>query len=415
VRELSGEERNAAVVAHALLFHLYLDEAPGLDVEPGDHGFVLRPTGGGAERTLEIGADFLPSRFTQVMSGASVTTIFSDWRPVDGVRFPFVTRQSTGDPRFDLVVRTTAVSFPDSLPADAIPRPLPGPAGDFELTDPAAARSIAIELVGGLVIVPVRVNGVAARFLLDTGAGATVLGTSLCDRLALPSRGAMEARGAGGSETASFVDVERLELPGVAVRKQTVVTIPLEPFAEVIGLPLDGILGYDFLSRFAVEIDYAGRRLGLYPSGEYPPRDGARRTELRIEANVPRVEGRLDEKHRGSFVIDTGNSSPLLLHTPFVREQGLGAEADSGSRSVTGVGGAESMRETVVDSLEIAGAVFRDVPTLLASADEGAVALGEAIGNIGGALFEDTVLAFDYGAGALWVLEPATAASASAR
>ena len=38
--------------------------------------------------TLELDGDFLPSRFIQVMGGSPVTTTFSDWRPVDGVRWP---------------------------------------------------------------------------------------------------------------------------------------------------------------------------------------------------------------------------------------------------------------------------------------------------------------------------------------
>jgi predicted aspartyl protease len=267
--------------------------------------------------------------------------------------------------------------------------------------------------VGALLLVPVRVNGRDARFLLDTGAGATVIDATLAEELGLESRGLVQARGAAGHDAAAFVGVERLELPGVELRGQTVVTLDLAPVAAVIGRAVDGVLGYDFLSRFAVRLDYPAARLGLWPSGTYSPDPGATLVPLRIESNVPHVDGVLDGTHRGSFLLDTGNSSALLLHSPFVREQGL--RGDNGDRTrVSGVGGHDSMESVGVDSLRIGDRVFRDLTALLARAESGAVALHGSIGNLGGALFADCVLAFDYSAASLWIAA-ATAASASPR
>jgi predicted aspartyl protease len=358
---------------------------------------------------LGIGPDSLPAWYVEAQSGTELRTTFSDWRPVDGVLWPFTSTQSTGDPRFDVTLRTTSAAYPASLPPDAIPRPVTAIPRDVAFLDPEAAANIAVNLIGSLVIVPLEVDGTPGRFLLDTGAGASVIARAFVEKLGLTARGAMEARGAAGSETAAFVDVGRIAVPGVELRDQTVVTVALRGVADAVGTPIDGILGYDFLSRFAVEIDYAARRLGLFPSGGYEGRPGASRIALRVEANVPRVDGRLDGKHAGSFVLDTGNNWPLLLHSPFVRRHGL-APDDTTSVPITGVGGLQSMRRGTVETLALGDTVFRDVRTLLASADEGAVALDEAIGNVGGALFANRVLAFDYGAGALWI-----ASSASAR
>ncbi|HMB69466.1 MAG TPA: aspartyl protease family protein, partial [bacterium] len=148
-------------------------------------------------------------------------------------------------------------------------------------------------------------------------------------------------------------------------------------------------------------------------SGGFTPDPGAVRVPLRIETNVPRVDGVLDGEHRGSFLLDTGNSTALLLHSPFVKKHEL--RGDGGDRfQVSGVGGADLMEQAVVDSLRIGGRLFREVPALLARAETGAVALHGAIGNLGSALFGDEVVAFDYGEGALWIAA-ATADSASSR
>jgi predicted aspartyl protease len=415
VRPLTGDELSGARIAHSLLFHSYLDgSGEDLLVEVEGDSITLRPRDGTGEALLALGEGSRPVWFERTMSGTRARTTFSDWRPADGVLWPFASTQTTGDPRFDLTLTTTEASYPEALPEAAIPAPVAGPACDFAVTDVDSARAIAFEPVGALIILPVLVGECAGRFLLDTGAGATVLDEAFARSLGLQPRGAMEARGAGGSRTARFVDVERLALPGIEISRQTVVTVPLDDVEAALGTRIDGILGYDFLSRFAVEIDYALQRLALFPSGGYVPRGGAARCPLRIEANVPRLEGRLDGEHAGSFVLDTGNAYALLLHAPFVRRHGLGL-GQGEDLTITGVGGEEAMRRARVDSLAFGDAVFRDVPALLATSESGAIALEESIGNVGGALFRDSVLAFDYGAGALWIAPSASAASASPR
>jgi predicted aspartyl protease len=423
VRAATGDEIVDAHLAHALLFHEYLDGSGArLDVRPGaDREIELRDASDPASppRTLafaESAADphlVLPSAFRQRDHGVTVVTTFEDWRVVDGVRFPFASKQSTGDPRFDLTLRTVACEILDDLPAGAIAPPVPD-APDFEIADADSARTIPVELVDHLVLVTAEVNGVPGSFLLDSGAGATVLDSGFASRLGLAERGVMEARGTGGSETAAFVDASTLQLPGVVLRGQTIVTIGLDGVAEALGRPIAGILGWDFLSRFAVEIDYARARLALAPSGKYEPRPGAVRVPLRIEMNVPRVEGTLDGEHRGSFLVDTGNGRGLLLHSPFARAHGYGERRSDGAVDVAGVGGSTRMDQITIRSLALGGAEFRDLPAFVSDSDEGIVAIDEAIGNVGGALFERSVLAFDYSEESLWILPPSSA-SASGR
>lgn len=421
VREATGEERVDALVAHSLLFHGYLaGSGNGLAVMPGPESSVeLRAAGDGdaPARTLTFvaagdPARLLPASFRQRQHGVEVVTTFGDWRETQGIRFPYVARQSTGDPRFDLTLRTAAVDVLDDLPEGAIAPPVEA-ARDFEITDPDSATAIAGELAGSLLLVTAEADGVRGAFLVDTGAGATVLDAAFAEELGLAGRGRMEARGAGGSEAAFFVDLETLRLPGVVVRGQTVVALPLEGVAAALGRPLAGILGYDFLSRFAVEIDWPAARLALRPPGAYRPPAGAVHVPLRIEAAVPRVEGSV-EGHRGSFLVDTGNGRGLLLHTPFVRARGFDGRPSRPAADVTGVGGRTPLRSITVATLALGDAEFRDVTAHWSEENDGIVAIHESIGNVGAALFRDGVLAFDYSEESLWVRSP-SAVSASAR
>ncbi len=411
VREVTGDERASFLLSHDLLFHGYLEPDPsGLTVRAHRDGLELIPTGGLSrvlhleDRDGETGPLLLPVSLTESQHGVEVRTTFEEWRLVDGVRFPFRSVQRSGDPRFDLVITTTVIESIAPPEEAEFRRPAPGTGTDARIVDPHQARSIPLEFLGAIPVVRVRVEGSEPRpFLVDTGAGATVLGRRLAEELGLTSRGVLEARGAGGSESASFVEVRSLRLPGVEITNQTLVTVSLDQVAAATSFPLDGVLGYDFLSRFAVEIDYAAERLRLFAPETYRAGPQLVRVPLSLEANVPRIEGRIDDLPAGKFLLDTGNNATLLIHSPFARHHGLKADAEDGALEIAGIGGSESLGSFEVGRLTLGSAVFRNVTALVSSSESGIVALEEAVGNVGSALFADGVLAFDYSEGAAWV------------
>ena len=425
VREASGDELASCELSHALWFQTWLDgDVEGFDVRfddsaPGAPVVHLRPSAGGPERRLVLGPTrdgaVLPVRFERSESGTPVTTTFEDWRIVDGVRFPFVSEQRTGDSRFDVTGRTTSLRLLDALPDGNITAPAVRSPGDGRITDPARARDIPLERPGGIFLVRVEVNGTPdLAFLLDTGAGATVIASEWAAAHGLESRGVLEARGAAGSESAAYVRVQRLRLPGVELSDQMLVTVPLASLGVALGTPVDGILGWDFLSRFAVEIDEPRNRLAVSPSGAYTPRDGMARLPMRIELNVPRIEGVLDGNHPGSFLLDTGNATEVLLHSSFAAAHGYLDRATDASVTLSGIGGDARIRQVDIASLSLGEVRFANLAAVLAPSGSGVISLEEAIGNLGAKLLTGRVLGLDYGAGAAWLSATGAPAAASA-
>ncbi|NNE44923.1 MAG: retroviral-like aspartic protease family protein, partial [Gemmatimonadetes bacterium] len=188
VRALTGAELQAVRAAHVLLFHDYLHADGAVAATPDGAAFRL---GKDAGRELRLGENFLPETFHQSVEGSATVTRFTEWEEVDGVLWPHVAHQSSGDSRFDMTIRTTSASYPDRLPAASIPRPEVGTARDFEFAEATGALAIPIDFAGTLPLVPLQVNGRSASFLLDTGAGATVLAPGLARRLDLVPRGVM--------------------------------------------------------------------------------------------------------------------------------------------------------------------------------------------------------------------------------
>lgn len=99
--------------------------------------------------------------------------------------------------------------------------------------------------------VPVTINGQGPfRFMIDTGAQATVVTPALRDRLALPSLGRATLVG-----MAARRDVEVVQLDGLAFAARVFNAIEA-PLLEAQHIGADGILGLDSLQNLRVLIDF---------------------------------------------------------------------------------------------------------------------------------------------------------------
>jgi predicted aspartyl protease len=111
---------------------------------------------------------------------------------------------------------------------------------------PSSAK-VKFRLAGGaqpLILIPVEVNGEGPfEFILDTGAGTSLLSSQLGERLGIKVLGSKEGQSAGGA-----VSVALARLSSLAVG----------------GAKLDGIVGYNFLRNYKVGLDYPNETLSLF-------------------------------------------------------------------------------------------------------------------------------------------------------
>ncbi len=121
------------------------------------------------------------------------------------------------------------------------------------------------ELDGHLPVMTVVVDGQALRFGLDTGAAANLLGTKW--KHLLPSTTADAVADVQGLDQ-SVQRVPVVALSGIQAQQHTFdgafLLMPLDHVQTTSGQPIDGLLGYPFLSGYQVAIDYKGGRLLLW-------------------------------------------------------------------------------------------------------------------------------------------------------
>ena len=144
--------------------------------------------------------------------------------------------------------------------------------------------SLPITRAGGLLLVPVAINGTTADFVLDTGTERTVVGQEAAGRLHLARDEwvSTDIQGTGGRDRQRLGRPASLSLGGVALRRRTVAadnSVVVGPIPDSVGgAPIAGLLGQDFLSVFDLDLDVPGKTLTLYGvagcSGRFLPWTG---------------------------------------------------------------------------------------------------------------------------------------------
>ncbi len=125
--------------------------------------------------------------------------------------------------------------------------------------------SFPFEFRKDMIFVPVRLNGSEPlSFVLDTGSTRMLVDRTLANSLGLRRSGQGSMQGAGaGRIPIEFVQNVDNGLPGLESTGYEFSTADLQPLRGSLGVEIDGILGYEFFSRFVVTIDYESRILTL--------------------------------------------------------------------------------------------------------------------------------------------------------
>jgi clan AA aspartic protease (TIGR02281 family) len=122
---------------------------------------------------------------------------------------------------------------------------------------------------GGVLLVPVRVQGRDFELLVDTGAAYTALSKDVIALLAMPSdprRTVNIVSIHGGILKVPVVTITELRIGGLRIANVTAVVLDLSP-----ALKFDGMLGMNVLQQFRVTVETDTGTLVLRPLGRYTP------------------------------------------------------------------------------------------------------------------------------------------------
>jgi hypothetical protein len=253
----------------------------------------------------------------------------------------------------------------------------------------AATVTVPAKLRDAVPVIEVRVNGSRPlAFVLDTGSSRMLLDSSLIVPLGLTRGAADSIHGAGAGPVAVTSIDDEITL-AVGSLQSSGYHFDATDLSHV-GLRdhIDGILGYDFLERHVVLIDYARSQVTFDPAS--PPR-GSREVPISIEGKWPFVRATVLQAGRApladKFLIDTGSGD--AVDHPSIK----GRKTPVGS----GLGQPLPGRIGTAD-FELAGFRFANVTMVAGSGSE----LGKRL--IGGGMLANFVVTIDYANARMYLL-----------
>jgi len=253
-----------------------------------------------------------------------------------------------------------------------------------------------IRIPSGNLAVQPQVDGQEAGwFLLDTGAGRSVIDIGLADSLDMESIGELPAMGFGGLVTVHYRIGESLTLGPMEIERPTFLEIDLSPLREAFGMDIAGILGYDLFMRCLVDLDVTGDSLFLYQPGAWDLSE-VDWQDLIFHRNAPVLSCSFDGGHTALFDLDTGFPGMVTFNRTYAEQSGLLDELELETFTAGGVGGTVKMQSGQLGWLEIGGHRWEGVPMSVAGESQGVRADEAIAGLIGTGLLPSFKVLIDY-------------------
>jgi len=257
------------------------------------------------------------------------------------------------------------------------------------------ARTIPLEVSqDGHIFLRVRVNdSLPVLFGLDSGFEQSAITAKQAKALNVKTYG--EARVAGGGENTQEFSLTRdisFELSGMKVNFKEVGVLSLDFPSPMPNETISGILGYDFINRFAVEIDFSKKVMGLYDPRTYRYHGTGSILPIKMLDNNPCVEATVTLPElspvSGMFVIDTGAGNDIFFNSPFVRKHHLlDSKQEMAQAKTLGIGGVSNIRIGYAFSVKLGHIVIDKPKVHFSLATKGDSASPIYAGHLGNGIF----------------------------
>ncbi len=301
------------------------------------------------EGTTELPATFVGDKIVDRKSVGVVRVTLSNGDPIDCYVDPQTGAyvQATIDPGGSYETTIHIAAYRDALPGkkmisayrldndksllayQAFQPNVPISAQEFHPPVPAASwtfgkgASWPITLTHERILLDATVNGIAGRFILDTGADGIVFDDEFADRAKAPAlHGSTEAETLRGAVPTRVRRVNSIALGGATLHNVLVYSQDFRAH-DYRGLDwkgYDGLIGYDLFAGAIVKLDVYGSKLTILdPSTEIEdPR--AISLLLDLSQGVPAIPMTLNKSIAVNAMLDTGNPGIVIISRDIIKK-----------------------------------------------------------------------------------------------
>ncbi len=225
-------------------------------------------------------------------------------------------------------------------------------------------------LSGGIIIVKAGIDNFpdSLNFVFDTGSGGISLDSLTAAELHIATQKTdRTVRGIAGLKKVDFAFNHALRLPGLMVDSLDFHINNYELLSSVYGVRIDGIIGFSFLKRYIVKVDFEHYVIEVhspgyikYPKGGYLLHAGFNS----LPYHSVTIEG--NATINGKFILDTGAGLCVLFSQDFVDDSlPLNKKYKIFATQTEGIGGKKEMGLTIAQSVRFGPYRFKKVPAYI--------------------------------------------------
>ncbi len=257
------------------------------------------------------------------------------------------------------------------------------------------------QLSGGVILVKAKFGDVkdTFNFILDTGSSGISLDSGTAEKYSIPHvPSGRYLYGIAGVRKVDFAPHQNLSFPGLTVDSLDFYINNYEVLTQVYGTQIDGIIGYSFLSRYIVKVDFDSLKISVFNPGymTYPPRGILLHPVFKGLPTIPLIM-KDAKSYTQNYFFDTGAGLCFLLSKNFVEDSSiLLKKRKPAPIEVQGMGGKKKMKLTIIKELQIGNYKFRKVPTYIYDDEFNLLAYPQRAGLIGDDLLRRFNLLIDY-------------------
>lgn len=196
--------------------------------------------------------------------------------------------------------------------------------GGFNFLRNRRSITLPIQVRNNLAVVPLHINNHGPfYFILDTGVRTSILTEPmLAYLLGLEFHETIYIYGLGGEGIVEALLARGVDIRmhGIRGKNMNLIVIPEDilMFSEIFGFPVYGVIGYDFFSRFPVEISYSNERMRVFNTSNYRVGRRSHVVPFQLVNGKPYVSATIVGENGDSLtttlLLDLGASHPVYLN-----------------------------------------------------------------------------------------------------